>query len=85
MPTERMIMRKLKEILRLKLDCGLEHRQIQRAVGVSIGAVSKYCGLAEQAGLTWRARNCLPITPGRRYLIMTLPAEQKKELLRLTA
>jgi transposase len=53
MPTERMIMRKLKEILRLKLDCGLTHRQIQRAVGVSIGAVSKYCGLAEQAGLSW--------------------------------
>ena len=48
-----MIMRRLKEILRLKLDCGLKHRQIQRAVGVSIGAVSKYCRLAEQARLSW--------------------------------
>ena len=47
MPTERMIMRKLKEILRLKLDCGQKHRQIQRAVGVSIGAVSKYCASTE--------------------------------------
>jgi transposase len=48
-----MIMRKLKEILRLKFDCGLKHRQIERAVGVSIGAVSKYCGLAERVGLSW--------------------------------
>ena len=53
MPAERMIMRKLKEVLRLKLVCGLTHRQIERAVGVSIGAVSKYCAMAERAGLTW--------------------------------
>ena len=53
MPTERMIMRKLKEVLRLKLECGLKHRQIERAVGVSVGAVSKYCRLAKLAGLSW--------------------------------
>jgi len=68
MPTERMIMRKLKEILRLKLDCGLKHRQIQRAVGVSIGAVSKYCGLAEQAGLSWSVLERLDDTQIERLL-----------------
>ena len=46
-------MRKLKEVLRLKLECGLKHRQIERAVGVSVGAVSKYCRLAKLAGLSW--------------------------------
>ena len=39
MPTERMSMRKLKEVIRLKLECGLKHRQIERAVGVSIGVL----------------------------------------------
>jgi transposase len=59
MPAERMIMRKLKEVLRLKLHCGLTHRQIEGAVGVSIGAVSKYCALAERAGLDWAALEAL--------------------------
>ena len=46
-------MRKLKEVLRLKWECGLTHRQISRAVGVSVGAVSKFAGLAGRAGLDW--------------------------------
>jgi transposase len=50
-----MDMRKLKELLRLKLECGLKHRQIERSIGVSVGAVSKYCALAQAAGLTWSA------------------------------
>jgi len=74
MPTERMIMRKLKEILRLKLDCGLKHRQIQRAVGVSIGAVSKYCSLAEQAGLSWPMLERLDDTEIERLLQPALQA-----------
>jgi transposase len=53
MPAARMDMRKLKELLRLKLECGLKHRQIERSIGVSVGAVSKYCALAQAAGLTW--------------------------------
>lgn len=68
MPTERMIMRKLREILRLKLDYGLKHRQIERAVGVSIGAVSKYCRLAEQAGLSWPMLDRLDDTEIERLL-----------------
>jgi Sigma-70, region 4 len=42
MPAHRMSMRKLKEVLRLKWVCGLSHRQISRAVGISVGAVSAY-------------------------------------------
>lgn len=59
MPAARITMRKLKELLRLKLDCGLGHRQIERALGVSVGVVSKYCALAAQAKLTWPAVSAL--------------------------
>jgi len=46
-------MRRIREVLRLKLLCGLSHREIARALGVSVGAVSHYGRLAEQAGLAW--------------------------------
>ena len=46
-------MRRLKEILRLKWSCGLSHRQISGAVGVSVGAISQYAALASAAGLDW--------------------------------
>ena len=45
-------MRKIKEILRLKLDAGLSHEQIAAALGISKGVVTKYVGLASAAGLT---------------------------------
>lgn len=46
-------MRRIREVLRLKLLCGLSHREIARALGVSVGAVSHYGRLAERAGLGW--------------------------------
>src|ERR1700754_1194889 len=59
MPTPRMSMRKLKEVLRLKWACGLTHRQISRAIGISVGAVSKFAAQATQAGLDWTAAEAL--------------------------
>lgn len=53
MPANRMTMRKIKEVLRLKWACGLSHRQIARATGVSVGAVSQYAAMAKAAGLDW--------------------------------
>ncbi len=46
-------MRKLKDALRLKLNCGQSHQQIATALGISKGAVTKYIGLAASAGLDW--------------------------------
>ena len=46
-------MRRIKEVLRLKLDCGLSHSQIANALKVSAGVISKYGRLAERAGLKW--------------------------------
>jgi transposase len=48
-------MRKIKDVLRLKLDAKLSHQQIAAALGISKGAVTKYVGLAAAAGLDWAA------------------------------
>lgn len=48
-------MRKLKEVLRLKLDAKLSHERIAAALGISKGVVAKYVGLAAAAGLDWPA------------------------------
>ena len=53
MPTVRIAMVKLKELLRLKFDCKLSHRQIARALGISKAAVGKYVVLAQQASIDW--------------------------------
>jgi transposase len=46
-------MRRLREILRLKHECGLSHRAIAMACGVGAGTVSEYVRRARQAGLSW--------------------------------
>ena len=53
MPTPRVTMHKIKECLRLKLDCELSHERIARALGLSKGVVSKYVARAQGAGLDW--------------------------------
>ena len=59
MPTPRVAMRKIKECLRLKLDCDLSHECIALALGLSKGVVSKYVARAEAAGLDWPALSAL--------------------------
>ena len=51
--TERLLMRQIREILRLKYEQRLPHRAIARACGVGVGTVGAYCRRAQQAGLTW--------------------------------
>ncbi len=46
-------MRKIKDVLRLKLDARLSHQQIATSLGLSKGVVTKYVGLAAAAGLDW--------------------------------
>ncbi|MDY7545062.1 IS21 family transposase [Glaciimonas sp. CA11.2] len=55
MPVQRITMRKIKDVLRLKLDAKLSHQQIAAALGISKGVVTKYVGLAAVAGLDWSA------------------------------
>ncbi len=46
-------MRKLRDILRLRLDAGLSYRQIQASTKVSVGLIQKLMTQAEELGLTW--------------------------------
>ena len=48
-------MRKLKDVLRLKLVGGQSHQEIATALGIAKGSVTKYTGLAASAGLDWNA------------------------------
>mgnify|MGYP000315156298 CR=1 FL=1 len=52
MPMAPISMRKLKEILRLKYDAKLSHRQIAASLSISASSVSTYTNRAAQLGLT---------------------------------
>jgi len=46
-------MRKFKELMRLKFQAQLTHRQIARSLGIGAGTVSRYVRDLEAAGLAW--------------------------------
>lgn len=56
MPTERIAMHRIKELLRLKYECALSFERIGRALKVFKGVVAKY---AEVSGLDWPALQAL--------------------------
>jgi len=53
MATERLLMRKIREILRQKWVLGQRHRSIARGLGVGVGTVSDVTRGAGTAGLDW--------------------------------
>jgi transposase len=53
MPQERLTMRKIREILRLKWEIGMSNRTIARSCRVSHSTVGEYVKRAETAGLRW--------------------------------
>ena len=53
MPTARLSMRRIRDVLRLKHDNGLSERLIARTLRVSNGAVNSYLQRARVAGLPW--------------------------------
>ena len=55
MATERLSMRKTREILRLKWSLDRSHREVARSLGVSVGMVGVTLKRAENAGLDWAA------------------------------
>lgn len=48
-------MRRIREVLRLRHELKLSHRQISASMGMSKGSVHAYLQRAEEAGLTWEA------------------------------
>ena len=53
MSQERLSMRKIEEILRLKWEAKRSHREIAQSCAVSSSTVSDYLNRAQAAGLSW--------------------------------
>lgn len=53
MPSKRLSMRRIRDLLRLKHAQGLSEREISAALGISKGAVGSYLSRARAAGLSW--------------------------------
>ena len=53
MAAQRITMRKIRDILRLRLAAGLSIRQIKASTRVSVGSIQKLLSQAEQLGLSW--------------------------------
>ncbi len=53
MPAKRITMRKIREVLRLRLAAGLSFRQISASTKVSTGAIQKLLSKADVLGLSW--------------------------------
>src|ERR1700730_10575313 len=53
LPARRLSVRKIKEVLRLKLEVGLGLRQIARSCSIGLGTAHEYLQRAEAAKITW--------------------------------
>ena len=53
MPARRLLMRKIREVLRLKHEQGLSHQAVAQACAVGVGTVNRYLQRAAQRGLGW--------------------------------
>src|SRR5271169_2152445 len=53
MPAERLSMRKVREVLRLRYACGASERVIARSIGVGRTAIGEYIRRAAVIGITW--------------------------------
>ena len=54
MPAQRVGLRMIKDVIRLKWEARLSHDKIATALGISKGVVQKYLALAGAAGLHWQ-------------------------------
>ena len=80
MPQQRMDIRMIKNILRLKYQGALSHEAIARSLCISKGVVVKYLGLAAAAGLDWQATSELDEAALERRLLGRSAAETRVAL-----
>jgi transposase len=52
---ERLSMRKVREVLRLKFECGRSHAEIAASAAIGESTVGDYLARARKVGLTWDA------------------------------
>ena len=80
MPAERLPMRKIREILRLRWGCGLSARQIARSLKIARSSVAEYLRRARAAGLSWPLPGGLDETAIEQLLfppLSLIPASQR--------
>ena len=53
MPAERLTMRKIREVFRLKFDCELSNRKIAKSCHIARSSVGEYLFRFQQATLSW--------------------------------
>jgi len=53
MPAERLTMRKIREVFRLKFDCDISNRQIAKSCSIARSTVGEYLFRFQQAALSW--------------------------------
>src|SRR5262245_8271364 len=71
MPAQRLSMRQVREVLRLKWSCGLSDRKIAQSLRVSRPTVAEYIRRAQAAGLSWPLPDALDETALERRLFAT--------------
>ncbi len=64
MPQERLSMRKINEVLRLKKACQLSNRAIARSCQILHSTVGECLKRAEAAGISWSRRSIEILAPG---------------------
>jgi hypothetical protein len=80
MPQQRMDIRMIKDILRLKYQGALSHEAIARSLSIFKGVVAKYLSLAAAAGLDWQATAELDEAALERRLLGRSAAETRVAL-----
>jgi len=79
MAKERLSMRKLREVLRLKFDCHLTNRQIGKSCSISHVTVGKYLDLAQKADISWPLDNNLSDSDIEKLLFKNIPRKASKK------
>lgn len=71
-------MRKISEILRLRLELNLGYRDISKSLGISVGTITNYLYRARAANITWPLQDGL--TEQELYDKLFLPVETPSEI-----
>jgi hypothetical protein len=63
MPAERLSMRKVRDVLRLKHTLEMSLRQISQATGIGKTVIGEYVRRAGVLGMTWPVPEGIPVNP----------------------
>lgn len=80
MPKERLSMRKIREVLRLRHEGGLSHRAIGQSCGIGCTAAREYILRAKAAGLSWPLPADLDDAALERLLFPAPPSDKERPL-----